>query len=72
MDTDRVHQLFNLDSSFMVKSYFLTRKSLIFYYAHWKKKNTFMAEKSRATPDCVQSLPTKGINWPRTSDLERN
>jgi hypothetical protein len=28
-----------------------------------------MAEKSLATPDCVQSLPTKGMNCPKTSDL---
>lgn len=35
------------------------------------KKHTLIAEKSLATPDCVQSLPTKGMNWPKTSDLER-
>lgn len=30
-----------------------------------------MPEKSLATPDCVQSLPTKGMNWPKTSDLKK-
>lgn len=29
-----------------------------------------MAQKSLATPDCVQSLPTKGMNCPKTSDLK--
>lgn len=35
-----------------------------------EEKQTLIAEKSLATPDCVQSLPTKGINWPKTSDLK--
>lgn len=33
---------------------------------------TLIAEKRRAIPECVQSLPTKGMNWPRTSDLAKN
>lgn len=35
-----------------------------------RQRRTLIAEKSLATPDWVQSLPTKGMNWPKTSDLE--
>lgn len=32
--------------------------------------HTLIAENSLATPDCDQSLPTKGMNCPKTSDLK--
>lgn len=34
--------------------------------------STLIAEKSRVTPNCVQSFPTKGITWPNTSDLQHH
>lgn len=34
------------------------------------KRNTLIAQKSLAIPEWVQSFPTNGMNWPRTSDLD--
>lgn len=36
------------------------------------KEHTLIAEKRPATPDCVQSFPTRGMNCPKTSDLKRS
>lgn len=37
-------------------------KSIIHIQTSKIYRHTLMAEKSLATPDCVQSLPTKGMN----------